>query len=247
VNEQIAASAGYLAFAAWVVVRQEDHLLDYGPEEQAITASKQLERFAAHTPLTPVTGQVIDLAGFGEAPVHYRSAKNGYVLLSEVAEALGWPLHKAHAWAERDHGWALRDQREEDENRGDGRLGFELMTHLVDLRLSLTMDDPEAKPDAGGRRWSDAGDWLVSHDRLPALMTSSPWAREFMDNTMDAFGHAMRKIHGDKLKGIPLYRLDGEPTGGNAFDDMFSSDLTEDEALRKARRGPTLDGIEDGD
>lgn len=74
---------------------------------------------------------------------------------------------------------------------------------------------------------------------------SSPWAKEYMDNTLPAFGHAMREIWGDKLKDIPTVTADGTPTGGNAYDDMFTTDgLTKDEALRRARRGPA---IGDGD
>jgi hypothetical protein len=63
-----------------------------------------------------------------------------------------------------------------------------------------------------------------------------------MDNTMPAFGYAMRQVWGDKLKDVPTYGADGTPTGGNAFTDMFRTDgLTEEEALRRARRGPSLD------
>ncbi|NEC92201.1 hypothetical protein [Streptomyces sp. SID12501] len=231
-------------FAEKVVAKHDALLLDYGPEEQTARAVAALERISAVKPLAPLpAGTVIDLAGFGEAPVVYVTEDEEYLLLSDIAEALGWPLHKADAWARLQHGYAVRDQRDHDEERGDGRLGWECLLDYIDLRLDLIEDDPEAKPDAGGRRWSHSGDWLISRDRLPALIMSSPWSKEFMDNSLPAFGHAMRKVWGDKLKDIPTVTVDGTPTGGNAYDDMFRTDgMTEEEALRRARRGPALDG-----
>lgn len=237
-------------FAAMVVVRHDDRpdreLLNYGPEEQTTEVAERLGRFRKTTPLTWVPDKDIDLAGFGKAPVHFESADDHYLLLSEIAEQLGWPLYKACSLARRYLGYAIEDQRHADEQRGDGRLGYEYMRMWVDLGVSLVMDDPEAKPDGGGRRWSEAGDWLVSHDRLPLLLSYSPWGREFMDNTMPAMGQAMRAIWGDKLKSVPTYDVDGAPTGGTAFTDMFASDLTEEEALTRARRGPSAPGPPDG-
>lgn len=151
-------------------------------------------------------------------------------------------MPRAHSFAETMASFDLEDQRREDEERGDGRLGWRRMRDYIRLDIDLIVDDPEAKPDADGKLWSDYSDWLVSRDRLPALISASPWSKEFMNNTLPAFGYAMREIWGDKLKGIPTYGADGTPTGGNAYDDMFSTDgLTEDEAQRRARRGPALD------
>jgi hypothetical protein len=233
-------------FAEALVAKHDARLLDYGPEEQTAYAVAALERVSKVTLFAPLNGSVvIDLAGFGEAPIAYVTEQKEYLLLSDVAEALGWPLHKAHAWAKLQHGYALQDQRDEDEERGDGKLGWECLLDYVDLRLNLIEDDPEAKPDAGGLRWSHSGDWLISRDRLPLLLSCSPWGKEFMDNSLPAFGHAMRQVWGDKLKEIPTVSADGTPTGSSAFEDLFSTDgLTEEEALRRARRGPALD--EDG-
>ena len=230
-------------FAETLVAKHDDLLCNEGPEEQAGRVVQALERVSKVTLFAPINGSVIiDLAGFGEAPVVYVTEKEEYLLLSDVAAALGWPLHKADAWARLQHGYAISDQRDRDEERGDGRLGWECLLDYIDLRLDLIEDDPEAKPDAGGRRWSHSGDWLISKDRLPALLMSSPWGKEFMDNSLPAFGHAMRKVWGDKLKNIPTVNLDGTPTGGNAYDDFFRTDgLTEEEARRRARRGPALD------
>lgn len=230
-------------FAERVVAKHDELLLDYGPDEQIARAVKAIERVSAITTFAPVKDIEINLAGFGAAPVSYVTEDDDYLLLSDVAEALGWPLHKADAWARQQYAFAIQDQRDQDEERGDGRLGWECLMDYVDLGLSLIEDDPEAKPDANGRRWSRSGDWLISRDRLPLLLMSSPWSEEFVDNTLPAFGHIMREIHGDVLKNIPTVHADGTPTGGNAFDDLFSTDgLTKEEAIERAKRGPTLDG-----
>ena len=235
----------HTSFAVQIVAKHDEHLLDYGPDEQTGRVLEALHRISKVTTLAPLGGQVVvDLAGFAEAPVVYITEKDEYLLLSDIAEGLGWPLYKADAWARLQHGYAIRDQRDHDEERGDGRLGWECLLDYIDLRLSLVMDDPEAKPDAGGRRWSHAGDWLISKDRLPALLMSSPWGKEFMDNSMDAFRHAAREIFGDKLRQSSVYGPDGQLTGGSAFD-LFEPKLSKNEALRRARRGPALD--EDGD
>ncbi|WP_236243161.1 hypothetical protein [Streptomyces sp. CC228A] len=232
-------------FATRLVAKHDALLLNDGPDEQASRVLQALQRASTVTALTPVADTEVDLAGFGTAPIVYASEGHDYVLLSDVADALGWPLHKADAWARLEHGFAIKDQRDRDEERGDGRLGWDLLLDYIDLHLDLVQDDPEARPDAGGRRWSFAGDWLVSTDRLPLLLACSPWGQEFVNNALPAFGHAMREVWGDKLKDIPAVTVDGTPTGGNAFDDLFSTDgLTKGEALRRARRGPTLD--EDG-
>ncbi|MCW2899809.1 MAG: hypothetical protein JWO67_2074 [Streptosporangiaceae bacterium] len=233
-------------FAAEVVRKHDEHLLDYDADEQTDRAAKRLTHFHKTTPLIPVVNTVIGLAGFGEVDSRLTSAWDQYVLLSDTAEALGMPLHKACDWAELQHGYALRDQRDADEERGDGRLGYECLRGYVDLGLSLVLDDPEAKPDASGRRWSFAGDWLISHDRLPALLSVSPWGKEFMDNSMDAWSHAARRLFGDKLRDAPTYGPDGTPTGGDAYTDLFRTELSEEEALRKARRGPAFDAEDQG-
>jgi hypothetical protein len=230
-----------LRFAEQVTRRHRENLCNDGPVEQAARALRALHRIHAVAPLSPVANTFIDLAGFGEAPVHFASGDDLYLLLSETADALGWPGHKAHAWAELQHSYAVADQRRIDEERGDGRLGWECMRDYIDLDLDLVVDDPEAKPDAGGGRWSHSGDWLICNNRLPLLLSSSPWGVEFMNNTMPAFGHAMRRFLGDALKSIPTYDGEGRPTGGNAHTDLFRTDLSEEEALRMARRGVVLD------
>lgn len=228
-------------FAERVVAKHDALLLNDGPEEQTARAVAALERIGAVTTFGPTrAGQVVDLAGFGEAPIVYITKDDDYLLLSDVAEALGWPLHRADAWARQEYGYAVRDQRDRDEERGDGRLGWECLLNYVDLGLDLIEDDPEAKPDRGGRRWAHAGDWLVSKDRLPLLLCSSPWGKEFLDNVGDHMGLVFQKVMGDRLKDSPTVHADGTPTGSSAWD-MFSTDLTEEEALRKARRGPALD------
>ena len=208
-------------FAAMVVQRYEAHLCNEGPEVQTRAVLGRLERFSRTTPLIPVTGKMVSLAGFGQAPVRFAGPEDEYLLLSEAAESLGMPLWDAHEWAIKESGWALLEQRELDEERGDGRLGYECVRDYVDLHLDLVMDNPEAKPDAGGRSWSSAGDWLVSTDRLMLLVLDSPWREEFFSNTRDLMRHAFKKSFGS-VPGL-------EP------------ELPKGEAIERARRGPALD------
>lgn len=231
---------GFNTFAATLVQRHDEYLLDYGPDEQAERIVKAMGRLNGFSPLTPVIGTSIDLAGFGKVPALYVSTTDVYMLLSDISGQLGWFHPRAHEWAEKEYGHAVQDQRRADEERGDGHLGWEYMRDYIDLGLSLCVDDPEAKPDAGGRRWSFSGDWLISKDRIPALLMSSPWGKEYMDNSLPAFRHAMREVWGDKLRQSPVYGPDGQPTGDSAFD-LFEPELSKDEALRRARRGPALD------
>ncbi|MEU1497027.1 hypothetical protein [Streptomyces sp. NPDC005732] len=222
-----------------VVARHDEHLLDYGPEEQAARVVEAMERLGRIAPLSPVIGTDIDLAGFGKVPALYASGEDTYLLLSDISEQLGWFHPRAHEWAEKRRLHAVEDQRRVDEARGDGRLGWGCLRNHVDLGLCLTVDDPEAKPDGGGRRWSYSGDWLISTDSVPDLLASSPWGKEYMDNSVDLFRHAAREIFGDKLKQSPVVGPDGQPTGGNAYD-LFEPELSKEEALRKARRGPAV-------
>lgn len=209
-------------FVTPIVQRNEDHLCNDGAEVQIKRAVQQMEHFASTTPLWPVTGKMVSLANFGETPIYFAAADDEYVLLSEAAGSLGMAPWEAHQWGQDQFAWAVQEQREMDEQRGDGRLGYECMRDYLDLRLDLVMDNPGAKPDAGGRRWSSAGDWLVSTDRLMVLILDSPWRDEFMANTGDLMRHAFRGSFGD-LPGFP------EP------------ELSEEEAQRRARRGPSLE------
>lgn len=236
-------SADFEKFAAAIVARNDDNLLDSGPEEQIANAVKALERFAATTPLRPaVAGHMIDLAGFGAAPVHFYGPEDNYLLLSEVSEALGMPIWEASEWVGQEHLWALESQRRIDEERGDGRLGWQCLRGYCDLRFSFTVhhadDYPHCKPDANGAKWTFYGDWLISHDRLLAFIGASPWSKELMDNMSDLFAHAAKRFFTGDLANLPAIRMeDGVATGATAAD-MFHTDLTEEEARAKARRGP---------
>jgi hypothetical protein len=233
--------------ALHAVNTHREHLANYGPDEQVEQATAALLRFHNRVPLFPQYGETVNLFGFGEAELRFVAydpetnlTGKAYLLLSDVAEALGVPLPRANDWARQDHLDAIRTQREIDEERGDGRLGWECLDDLVDLELNLIIDDPEASPDHDGRRWSCAGDWLISDDRLLAFMTISPWNKEFLDNAGPLFGHAFRATMGDRLKKVPTYTADGQPTGTTAYDTLADTGgLTVEEARERAMRGPS--------
>lgn len=241
-----ATQTSFRVLALDVVTRNLDRLFNDGADEQTDQAVQVLQRFHAVTPLLPVHDVVIDLAGFGEAPVRFAhfdrtdTLAEQYLLLSDLAEAVGMPIWKACEWARLQYQYAVEDQRQLDEDRGDGRLGYDCMRDYIDLGFDFIADDPEAKPDANGRRWSQYGDWLISQGRLPWFLCCSPWGKEFIDNAKEHMAIGMRKVFGETLKNAKTYDADGTPTGGNAYDDLFrTGDLSEEEALRKARRGPS--------
>jgi hypothetical protein len=243
--------SSFEGFGAEVAVKHERaegvHLMDEGPAEQAKRITAALNKFHATVPLYPVRSQdiSINLFGFGRASVHFVTfdedgdVNERYLLLSEVAEQLGVPLHRADEWARQDWNDALRSQRERDEERGE--LGWECLRDLVDLGLNMIVDDEQANPDAGGHRWSHAGDWLISDDRLLAFLTVSPWNREFLDNASALFGHAFKNSGlGERLKDVPAYTADGTPTGTTAYDALCDTEgLTVEEARERAMRGPS--------
>ncbi|MEU3835568.1 hypothetical protein [Streptomyces microflavus] len=233
-------------FAKLLVTKNDDRLFNYDPDEQAERITKALHRMDHVAPLVPLTDADVDLAGFGTAPLIFTATLGDrgvdYLLLSHVADELGWFMPRAHEWAELQAGFALEDQRTEDEERGDGRLGWDRMRDYIRLDIDLIVDDSEAKPDAGGKRWSSYSDWLIARDRLPALLSSSPWSKEFMDNVMPAFSYSMRNIWGDRLKDVVTYSGDGVPTGSSLYDALRDTGgLSEEEALQRARRGASLD------
>ncbi|MEV4001009.1 hypothetical protein [Actinomadura sp. NPDC049753] len=231
------------------------HLMEDGPKEHAARVAEALEHLHGRVPLWPATLQDVtaDLFGFGRAPIRFVTQDGDedgeqvrYFLLSELAEPLGITLPKAHAWAEQEQVEALRAQRAIDQERGE--LGWECMNDVIDLGVWLTVDDPEAKPDASGARWSTAGEWLVSDRRLLPLMTWSPWSKVFYENARPLLAHAM--LHSglaDKLDDAPTYRTietcDGETrTGrtGETLGDHIREDaarMSVEDAAKRAMRG----------
>lgn len=215
----------FTEFAAMIVERNRDHLLDYGPDEQVELAVNRLTRFNATTPLTPVPGMVVDLAGFGRASVHFRSEDDYYLLLSEVAAAVGMPVWEACRWARKSWLFDLEEQRYQDEE-GDGTLGHECLRGYVEIGVSFVAEDPEARPDGGGRRMSDYGDWLIARNNLVLFLMDSPWGEEFMSN----------------MRGL------SEVSALRVWSDVFDPDLVasgplEADALRRARQGPALSSL----
>lgn len=212
---------------AWSIVRRnENNLSDYTAEEQRDRVLRSLLRFHETTPLSPVNdGTMIDLAGFGSVRVYFASGEDRYVLLSEVADELGWAIWDACDWARSEWLDSLEAQREQDEDSEDRRIGWDCLRDQVDLRACFVADDPAASPDASGHRWSVYGDWLISTDRLFSALLSSPWGKEFMANAKDLMRHASREVFGDQF---------GAP----------APELSKDEAVRRARQGLVPPGLD---
>jgi hypothetical protein len=221
-----AARRTFEVLIARLLEANDEILLNEGPEEQLAEALKRFDKFTAHTPLEPCFGS-INLFGFGQVSTRFRSNEDEYFFLSEAAESMGWSPTRAFAWADSEVDFVTREQRWADEERGDGLLGWDGMRDYFNLGLEFIHDDPEAKPDADDRRWGHGGEFLISTDRIMAMLSSSNWGKEFMDNSMDALGYAFKATLGASL----------DP----AAKALFSSDLTEEEAFRKAIRGPALD------
>ncbi|MCD0450786.1 hypothetical protein LO762_16535 [Actinocorallia sp. API 0066] len=228
-------------------------LMNEGPAEQAKRGLENLNRVYAHRKLFPVLDPtvMINLWGFGGVQVHFVTfgpddkATHRYVLMSELAEALA--VHPAHAdkWLHMEQEQALRAQREHDEEAGT--LGWDYVLDVIDLGLDMIVDDPEAKPDRDGRRRSHASDALIEADRLLSFMTISPWNREFLDNSSALWGHAFRHAFGDKLAESPVFDSDGNAIPGKSAADFLgdTEGLTEEEAARRAIRGPGLPDDQD--
>ena len=239
------SASDFALFATALVGRHEANLMDYGPEEQAKRVLAALERFHSFAGIRPAApGHMIDLAGFGEAPVHFESDEKRYLLVTEVGTALGMPVWESCEWARKQHQWDIEEQRRQDEERGDGRLGWECLDDYCDLGLWCATTKPP-RPGTGKVRHTDYGEWLVSHDRLLLFIADSPWSKEFMANTKDLFAMGAKKFLGGL--NVPAVRIEGDGTVSAASaDDLFHTDLSEEEARRKARRGPNipLDGRE---
>jgi hypothetical protein len=235
-------------FAAGMVARHDDNLCDDGPEEQTAKAVEALEKFHAHTPLTPAPpGLMIDLFGFGSTRVVFESADDRYMLVTELGAALGMPVWESTKWARKQHLWALEDQRQHDEERGDGRLGWECLRDYLDLRLWCVIENPDYKPDTKGSvRHHDYGEWLISVDRLMLFILDSPWSAEFQRNTSDIMRLGMQKfMAGGAMADVPVLRSDGNPARHDdgtpmTAGDLWHTPLTEAEAREKARRGPNI-------
>jgi hypothetical protein len=244
--------SAFTGFAERVVSDFDDHLMDYGPDEQVARVVKALERFHAQFPLVPHV-EPINAFGFAQVETCFASdpsdPRSVYLRLMPLATQLGIGPGKTQKWADQQYLWAIKDQRDDDEERGDGRLGWDCLRSYVDLNLCLSFDDPEESPDAGGNRWALASEWLISLDRLMALVMVSPWSREFMDNAMPMFSYAM-KASGleDGAHNVPTIEKRVGSDGSiewvqtdRTLADAFAKDregITEEEARRRAFLGP---------
>lgn len=245
----------FQTFAERVVADYDENLLDYGPEEQVERVVAALTKFDARRPLRPYV-ETANAFGFGTTQTCFITgegeASDIYMRLLPLASALGIRPGVADKLAEQRYLWNVRDQREEDEKTGI--LGWECLNDWVNLDLNLVIDDPEEKPDAGGRRYAWVSDWLVSVDRIPELVLLSPWGKEFMENATPMFAYAFKasglaaKAHevGSIVKQVDDDGAVAWVPSGRTLADALDEDragLSETEARDQAFRGPSLGGV----
>lgn len=241
----------FRAFAEQVVNAHDEHLLDYGPDEQVHLVITALENLNTRAPLRPHC-ETVNAFGFGTAPTCFATGAGGpreiYLQFLPLAEAIGFTPEKAQKLAQTRRSWQVQDQRTRDEETGV--LGWDLMNDWVDLGMSLIIDSPDANPDTTGRRWTYASEWLVTLDRLPDLVLSSPWGKEFADNAQAMFSYAFKSSGAETKAGdAPLIVQHVGDDGaekwvksGRTLADALAVDrhgVSEDEARRRAFRGPT--------
>jgi hypothetical protein len=119
------------------------------------------------------------------------------------------------------------------------------------LRGMFDSEYAECTPDVDVMTWPVGNEGhtgyldLVTHSFALRAMLAGPWSREFMDNTMGLFRHAMVKSGlADKISPVVRIREDGtaEQTDMTFGEFMAAGDQmpTEDEAREAAFRGPVL-------
>lgn len=202
----------------------------------------------------PGGGPVINLFGFGTVPEVLTEVDletgvvkpAGYFWGHDAAAALGWDGAKFTEWAESQRKFDLIAQRSEDEE--SGALGWDCIRHhpmgLHVWQGGRSSEDHYVDGQMRGpimRYWGDL--YLIHSDRVMSLMSASPWSAEFMSNLIPLMAWGMKRSGlEENARDVPTY-VDGAPTGGTLAD-MFARDregITEEEAARRAMRGPVLD------
>lgn len=245
---------------------------DNTPEEFVAKIDAEVEKIRRRNALaipSAGSGTLIDLFGYGKvrevlSPPSRAAAEDGvhgFFWGHDAAEALGWDTAEFIKWCQRERAWELDDQRREDEESGVVGwgclnifpLGVEVWQGEGDSRdhhVNGMMSGPIM------RYWGDL--WLVSTSKILPMMSSSPWSREWMDSVipMMAFGLQASGLE-EQIGGLGSYSARTNSLGETTFEptgrtlaDHFAADregYTEEEAIRRAFRGPVADLGSDAD
>jgi hypothetical protein len=179
--------------------------------------------------------------------------REGYFWGHEAAEALGWDGAQFAQWCDLMRGFDLSEQRHHDEETGE--LGWDhLLYHPMGVSVWVgddKSDDHMVNGSMSGpimRYWADL--YLIDTDRLMAMMSASPWSKEFMDNVIPLMSYAFKNTGlEERAKDVPTYQRRENSFGETTTEvvgsmaDMFARDregITEQEATERAMRGPVL-------
>lgn len=212
---------------------------------------------------------LINLFGYGHVrqvltkfdPDTGAATSKGFFWGHEAAEVLGWDGANFAKWCDGMRSFDLSEQRCRDEETGE--LGWDyLRWHPMSVSVWVG-DDKSADHYVNGsmsgpimRNWADL--YLIDTDRIMALMSGSPWSREWMDAVIPLMSHAFRRSGlEEKAKDVPTYQRRENSLGESTTEvvgslaDMFARDregITVDEAARRAMRGPVFpDDLTDGE
>lgn len=177
---------------------------------------------------------------------------HGYLWGHEVAAALGWDPADFHDWVGREWNADLVEQRAHDVETGT--VGWEHVYHHP-MRVDVWQGDGASADhcDASGtmrgpimRYWADL--WLVSTHRVLAIMSASPWGKEWREQVKPLMSHAFRESGLEALfEAVTTYRTREDSLGevtteaDGTLADAIAEDrdgISPEEARDRAFRGP---------
>lgn len=225
------ASPTARVLAAGMLVRFRDKgILNDTPEEFVETAGRNLDRLLQARPGLDISDNVFNVYGYGYVVEILADGDRGYFFGHDFAEALGIDAASFGKLARGEHMSDLWTQREEDER--NGTLGNECLRWWP-LGVTVWTGEGTAEEHADEHgtisgpvmgNYTDV--WLVDSTLITYLAMLSPWGEEIQKAAEPMWAHGMRK------SGL-----------GNLADVLGSKDhgVTEDDAVRRALRGPRAD------
>ena len=204
---------------------------------------------------------MINLFGYGHVrqvltkfdPETGHATNDGFYWGHEAAAVLGWDGAEFAKWCDAMRSFDLAEQRHRDEETGT--LGWDLLRwHPMGVSVWVgddTSNDHYVNGSMSGpimRYWADL--YLIDTDRILAMMSGSPWSKEWMAAVIPLMSHAFKHSGLEELaKDVPSYQRRENSLGEVSTEvvgtlaDLFARDregITEEEAIERAMRGPVL-------